>query len=100
MNNEINELLRNLDARMDRQETMMQQLISMVGHNTDRMNVMNKQLERIEESMNRIEHSQPSDILAMLKQINGKLDERDNEIQVLNKRLFKTESEIERLTKQ
>jgi hypothetical protein len=36
--------------------------------------------------------------MSMLQQINGKLDERDNEIQALNKRVFKTESEIERLT--
>ena len=38
--------------------------------------------------------------MVMLNQINKKLDDRDNEMQVLNKRLFKTESEVERLTRQ
>lgn len=59
-----------------------------------------EQLSRIEESVHRLEVSQPEDIMGILNQINKKLDERDNEIQVLNKRLFKTESEVERLTRQ
>ncbi len=59
-----------------------------------------EQLSRIEETVMRLEADQPKDITAMLNQINKKLDDRDNELQVLNKRLFKTESEIERLTRQ
>lgn len=59
-----------------------------------------EQLSRIEETVHRLEVNQPEDIMAMLNQINKKLDERDDEIQVLNKRLFKTESEVERLTRQ
>jgi hypothetical protein len=47
-----------------------------------------------------MEKNEPADVLAMLKQINGKLDGRDDEIQVLNKRVFKVETEIERLTRQ
>lgn len=59
-----------------------------------------EQLSRIEETTLRLEAEQPKDIKAMLNQINNKLDERDNEIQVLNKRLFKNESEVERLARQ
>ncbi|HDJ1468227.1 TPA: hypothetical protein PPO51_004040 [Clostridioides difficile] len=59
-----------------------------------------EQLNRIEEAVIRLEENQPQDITAMLSQINRKLDDRDNELQVLNKRLFKTESEVERLTRQ
>lgn len=58
------------------------------------------QLSRIEEAVFRLEENQPKDIMGILNQINKKLDERDSELQVLNKRLFKTESEIERLTRQ
>jgi uncharacterized coiled-coil protein SlyX len=100
MSNEINELLKKmdermekLDTRMDRQEQMMQQILQIVAQ-------MDGKIDRVEESVNRIEHGQPTDTLAMLKQISGKLDERDDEIQVLNKRVFKTEAEIERLTRQ
>lgn len=59
-----------------------------------------EQLTRIEETVLRLEADQPKDIMAMLNQINKKLDDRDNEMQALNKRLFKTESEVERLTRQ
>lgn len=59
-----------------------------------------EQLTRIEEAILRLEADQPKDIRAMLNQIDKKLDDRDNEMQVLNKRLFKTESEVERLTRQ
>jgi hypothetical protein len=38
--------------------------------------------------------------MAMLKQINNKLDEKDYDLQALNNRVFKIESEIERITRQ
>jgi hypothetical protein len=59
-----------------------------------------EQLTRIEEAVLRLEADQPKDVMAVLSQINKKIDDRDSELQVLNKRLFKTESEIERLTRQ
>ncbi len=59
-----------------------------------------EQLTRIEESILRLEADQPKDIMAILNQIHKKLDDRDSEMQVLNKRLFKAESEVERLTRQ
>ncbi|MGG1685136.1 hypothetical protein [Pseudalkalibacillus sp. NRS-1564] len=60
----------------------------------------NEQLSRIEKTVVRLEADEPKDVMAMLTQINQKLDHRDDELQVLNKRLFKTESEVERLTRQ
>jgi len=59
-----------------------------------------EQLVRIEETSLRLEAEQPKDITAILNQISKKLDERDNDLQALNKRVFRTESEIERLTRQ
>lgn len=58
------------------------------------------QLTRVEDTLVRLEENQSQDIVAVLKQIDKKLDDRDNELQVLNKRLFKTESDVERLTRQ
>lgn len=57
-------------------------------------------LESIEQSIQRVESSQPDDIKAMLQTISDKLDERDSEIQVLNRRVFKVESALERLSGQ
>ena len=111
MNNEIKVIIekfeKNINERLTKQDEMMQQLINLVAKNNERFNDMDKRfdrvdqrLERIEEAVNRLEENEPADIMSMLKQINGKLDERDNENQALNKRVFKTESEIERLTRQ
>lgn len=107
MSDDLKDLLKKMDERMERQESMMQQLINLVGQNNERFNDMDQRfdgvdqrLDRIEAAVNRIEQNEPADITAMLKQIDKKLDERDNEIQALNKRVFKTESEIERLTRQ
>lgn len=103
----MDERITKMDERMDRQEQMMQQLVSMVGKNNEGFTEMTKRfdkvdgrLERIENAVNRIEQNEPADVIGMLDQMNKKLDERDYDLQALNKRVFKTESEIERLTQQ
>jgi mRNA-degrading endonuclease HigB of HigAB toxin-antitoxin module len=58
------------------------------------------ELAAIKNSVERIEMNQPEDIKAMLQTISDKLDERDSEIQVLNRRVFKVESALERLSGQ
>ncbi len=55
-------------------------------------------LDSIEHSIHRIESGQPVDIKAMLQTISDKLDDRDAEIQVLNRRVFKVESALERMS--
>ncbi|KXG42890.1 hypothetical protein [Tepidibacillus decaturensis] len=42
----------------------------------------------IKATVQRIEESNPEDVHAMLQTINNKLDQRDADIQVLNKRVF------------
>lgn len=100
MSNDLKDLLKKMDKRLERQEDMMQQLINMVGQNNKKQEEMDSKIDRIELAIHHIEQNEPADIMAVLNQIDKKLDERDNEIQALNKRLFKTESEIERLTRQ
>lgn len=100
MNNEIKELLIKMNKRMDHQEKMMEQLIDVVGKSAIKQEEMDKKLDRIEASVNRLEENEPANIMSMLKQLNRKLDDRDYELQALNKRVFKTETEIERLTRQ
>lgn len=62
--------------------------------------LVQEDVTEIKVSTGRMEENEPANIYTMLKQINRKLDDRDNDIQALNKRVFKTESEIERLTSQ
>lgn len=85
---------------MDHQDKMMERLIDMVGKGAVKQEEMDEKLDRIEASVNRLEQNEPANIMSMLKQINRKLDDRDYELQALNKRVFKTETEIERLTRQ
>ncbi|WP_456276529.1 hypothetical protein [Bacillus sp. AK128] len=51
----------------------------------------------IKESVHRIELSQPQDIVALLERMNKTLE---NKTEVLNKRVFNVETEIERLNRQ
>lgn len=92
MDNVLKDLLKKMDERLNCQENMMQQIIQLVASNNERFNDIDKRfnridqhLERIETAVNRIEQNQLADIMSMLKQINSKLDERDNEAQALNK---------------
>lgn len=103
----FSKLEKNINDRLNKQDEMMQQLIIATGSNNERLNNIDKRLDnidgkldRIEAAANRLEHNEPENIVAILKQINSKLDDRDYELQALNKRLFKNETEIERLTRQ
>lgn len=111
MSEEIKDMFEKLEKtineRLNKQDEMMQQLINMIGNNNERLNNMDKRfdtadakLDRIEAAVNRIEHNEPENIVAILKQINDKLDNKEFELQALNKRVFKNETEIERLTRQ
>lgn len=97
MSDQIVSMIRSLEntmnERLNKQDEMLGQLIKMMADN-------NARLERIENAVNRIEHNEPDDVMSILEQINKKLNERDYDLQALNKRVFKTESEIERLTQQ
>lgn len=61
---------------------------------------MGVKIDRIDSAVKRIEHEETGNVMVMLKQIDGKLTVRDSEVQALNKRVFKTEAEIERFAKQ
>jgi chromosome segregation ATPase len=96
--------LKGLNQRVGGIESEIQDVKSQMNSRFDtietNMSHMQGDVSSIKNSVDRMEKNEPADVLAMLKQINGKLDGRDDEIQVLNKRLFKTESEVERLTRQ
>jgi septation ring formation regulator EzrA len=64
-----------------------------------RFSELDERLIRIEAAVTRIEENEPANITSILNQINVKFDESRSEILALNKRVLKTEKEIERLTK-
>jgi len=81
---------------MDKLDLILEKLEALkVGQNE-----LQQTTTRIEQAVTRLEKNQPEDIIALLKTINRKLDERDYELQALNKRVFKVEGVIEKLTNQ
>lgn len=64
---------------------------------------MKSRFDRLEKSIDKahMDNFASDDlILQTLKETNAKLDDREHDIRALNKRVFKVESEIERLTRQ
>jgi hypothetical protein len=60
-------------------------------------NEIKKDIKEIKTTVQRIEISQPQDITALLERMNINLE---NKMEVLNKRVFNVETEIERLNRQ
>lgn len=83
----------NTNLRLDQFESRLDQIEL-------RLDRIETDVAEIKQSVHRIEFGQPEDIKAMLQTIYDKLDERDSEIQVLNRRVFKVESAVERLSGQ
>ncbi len=64
------------------------------------MGILEEGQQEIKEGLVRVEESQPKDILAMLERIDRSLENKGFELYALNKRVFKVEAEIERLSRQ
>ncbi|WNF37404.1 hypothetical protein RJD24_02775 [Bacillaceae bacterium IKA-2] len=61
---------------------------------------MQSDITDIKQGVQRIEESHPEDVIGMLKTINSKLDERDNEMLAINRRLYRVEGVVEGVSKQ
>jgi len=117
----------NLDERMGRLEVMMRQLIDMVGKNNERITAIELRLDKIEERQDRMEsrldrmdsrldgmeekQNSMSTHLEEIKNEQGEMSEKVGRIDdafdqtnfdtlALNKRMFRMESDIERLEQQ
>ncbi|WP_216827471.1 hypothetical protein [Alkalihalobacterium elongatum] len=121
INNKLDEILRYLvefktstNTRLEHMDIRFEQIETRFEHMDKRFDQVDKRFEqvnktfeqvdkrfdRIDTTLARIEKDQTEDVVALLKQMNHKMDVRDSEIQALNKRVFKVESEIERLSQQ
>lgn len=95
----------NLEMNMSKVDTKISNLETNTSKNNakisrieTKMSNMERDIKEIKSSVYRMEKNEPQDILAMLENINNKLEVKDSDIGALNKRLFKVESTLERLT--
>jgi len=96
---EVNQRFIKVDQRFDEVNQRLIKVDERFDEVNQRFNEVGKRLGRVEAAVIRIEENEPANMTAMLKQINSKLDESKSGIQVLNERILKSESKIERLTK-
>lgn len=61
---------------------------------------MQNDITEIKESAHRLETDQPDDVIGLLKSMNEKLENRDNEMLAVNRRLYRVEGTLEGLVKQ
>ncbi|HHY74087.1 MAG TPA: hypothetical protein GX497_12875 [Bacillus bacterium] len=62
-----------------------------------RFDHLDSEVFEIKEAVHRIELSQPEDILSLMEQIRNKLEDKT---EVLNKRVYNVETEVQRLSRQ
>lgn len=102
-----------LDERMERLEMMMQQLIDMVGKNNERLTAIEGRLDSMESRLGSVEtrldsmesrlegiESEQRAMGVKVSRIDDAFDQTNFDTLALNKRVFRTESEIERLAQQ
>lgn len=96
--------LQQSQSRLDENQVRLEQNQSEMSGRFERVeqnqNDMSARLERIEQAVIRIEEAQPKDIMAMLHNIHNDLIDKDSAISVLNKRMFRLETDVEKLSKQ
>jgi chromosome segregation ATPase len=108
---QILEEMKSMNQKMDRMETRLESAEATVqdtrGQMNSRFDTLETKLAHVENDVTTIKATvdhmaaeTPEDVMGMLKQINSKLEEKDSDVQALNKRLFRTESVVERLSKQ
>ncbi|MBM7571354.1 hypothetical protein [Aquibacillus albus] len=90
----MEELLRQL---LSGQNDLKNDIKQMKSDITNDIEQMKSDITEIKTAVHRIELSQPQDITALLDRMNKNLEHK---MEVLNKRVFNVEAEIERLNKQ
>ncbi|WP_246944973.1 hypothetical protein [Bacillus pinisoli] len=78
-------------------EKLLIEILSKLNSIETKIDTLESGQKEIKESVHRIELSQPQDIVALLERMNKTLE---NKTEVLNKRVFNVETEIERLNRQ
>ncbi|WP_027087093.1 hypothetical protein [Cohnella panacarvi] len=97
----LDERVSKLDARVGKLEGITANLDGKVGNLEVNMETVIRQLSAMQNQLDRIEHTQNDDVVAILHQVNQKTADRfertDNQMRVLNDRLFTVETDIRKL---
>jgi len=97
----LDERVSKLDERVGKLEGETAKLAGKVGNMEVNMETVIRQLSAMQNQMDRIEHTQNDDVVATLHQVNQKTADRfertDNQMRVLNDRLFTVEADIRKL---
>lgn len=92
--NAVQEEVKNMSQRMDIFESELKDVKKDMNNRFDHLD---KEVHDIKESVHRIELNQPEDILSLMHQIQNKLEDKT---EVLNKRVYNVETEVQRLGRQ
>jgi vacuolar-type H+-ATPase subunit D/Vma8 len=82
---------------VDKMEDLLNQLLQGQNEIKNDIKEIKSEVTDIKNAVHRIELSQPQDIVAILDRMNKNLE---NKTDVLNKRVFNVETELERLNRQ
>lgn len=88
-----------MDSRIESMDSRIETLSADVTHLKEGQHRLEQKVDGIYKSVVRLEEGQPLDIISILHNIDRKLDLKDSEITVLNKRMFKVETQLESLLK-
>lgn len=97
----LNQRLSHVESNMATKQDLMDirvQMNSRFDTLETKMSYVESDVASIKATVDLIASETPQDVMGMLKQINAKLEEKNYDVQALNKRLFKVESVVERVT--
>lgn len=85
-------------ARMSDLEASQQRVIARLGHLEAGQLTLEQGQREVLQVVRRIEERQNDDVIALLKRVDANTQEKEYEVQTLNKRVFKLEVEFEKLS--
>jgi chromosome segregation ATPase len=91
-----NTLEKNMNTQFAEQNKELRVITEQVGRNKELLTVHSNQMNKLTEDIGRID-LKSNDTISKLKMLDGKMDGRDSDIVVLNNRLFKLESTVQKL---
>lgn len=96
----LREILDELKSAKQERQDLKSQMNSRFDTLNTKVSTVEQDIKDIKASINRIEKNEPQDIVAMLNNINDKLEIKTYDVTALNKRLFYVESTIEQIREQ
>lgn len=97
----VHEKLDRMDARLENVESRLENVDNRLENVENRLENVENRLDSMQTQLDRIEHTQNEDVVAILHRIDNRTIERfermDNQMRVLNDRLFTVEADTRKL---